>query len=344
LSEYLLTQFSHGAGCGCKLSPSVLESIVQRFDAVRHFSDLLVGNEGKDDAAVFKINDNQAVVSTTDFFMPIVDDPFDFGMIASANAISDIYAMGGKPLMAIAILGWPIDKIPAEVAAKVIEGSRKICAEAGIPLAGGHSIDCPEPVFGLAVTGLIHPQKIKRNAGSKPGSILFLTKPIGVGIITTAQKRGIASPEALLVARDSMTKLNSFGEKLADLEYVEAVTDVTGFGLLGHLIEMCEASETSAEISFKAVPKIKEAVAYLEMGAVPGGTKRNLASYGGKINGGSDEQKLWLADPQTSGGLLISINEANKSDFEIFAKSAGLDLKSIGKMVGKADWAVTIYD
>lgn len=189
LNAYPLTSYSHGAGCGCKLSPQVLESIVQRFDAVQHFPALLVGNEGKDDAAVFQLNEEQAVISTTDFFMPIVDDAFDFGRIASANAISDVYAMGGKPLMAIAILGWPIDKIPAEVAARVLEGSRAICAEASIPLAGGHSIDCPEPVFGLAVTGLVHPSRIKRNAGAEEGNLLYLTKSLGVGILSTAQKK-----------------------------------------------------------------------------------------------------------------------------------------------------------
>ena len=340
MSEFKLTQFSHGAGCGCKLSPKVLESIVQRFDAVQHFSSLLVGNEGKDDAAVYQINPEQAIVSTTDFFMPIVDDAFDFGRIASANAISDVYAMGGKPLMAIAILGWPIDKLPAEEAAKVLEGSRAICAEAGIPLAGGHSIDCPEPVFGLAVTGMVHPQKLKRNAGARPGSILYLTKPIGVGIIATAQKKGIASEKDLEVARNSMVTLNKLGEKLADRDEVLALTDVTGFGLLGHLIEMCEASHTSAEISFDAVPRLAEAQKLLAQGAIPGGTKRNLNSYGSKVSGATEEQLNWLADPQTSGGLLMAVEEKYQVDFENFLMIAGFHLKPIGKMVTRQERVV----
>lgn len=342
MSEYKLTQFSHGAGCGCKLSPNVLESIVQRFDAVQHFSSLLVGNEGKDDAAVYQINPEQAIVSTTDFFMPIVDNAFDFGRIASANAISDVYAMGGKPLMAIAILGWPIDKLPAEEAAKVLEGSRTICAEAGIPLAGGHSIDCPEPVFGLAVTGLVHPQKLKRNAGARPGSILYLTKPIGVGIVTTGQKKGLASDADLEAARDQMVALNKLGEKLADREEVLALTDVTGFGLLGHLIEMCEASHLSAEISFDAVPRLEAAEKLLQQGAIPGGTKRNLASYGHKVFGANEAQLNWLADPQTSGGLLMAVEEKYQADFENFLTIAGFHLKSIGKMTLKQDQVVAV--
>jgi selenide,water dikinase len=341
-SSIALTQFSHGAGCGCKLSPAVLEQIVQRFDAVHHFSDLLVGNEGKDDAAVFRVNDEQAIISTTDFFMPIVDDPFDFGQIASANSISDVYAMGGKPLMAIAILGWPIDKIPAEEAARVIEGSRVVCAKAGIPLAGGHSIDCPEPVFGLAVTGMVHPKHVKRNAGASPGSMLYLTKPIGVGIITTAQKRGLASAQALEKARDQMIALNEIGSLLGEWPEAEALTDVTGFGLLGHLLEMCEASDVSAEISFAKVPKLAEAEILLEKGCIPGGTKRNLASYGAKIQGGSDTEKHWLADPQTSGGLLISVQKEAAEKFETFAKNHGLILKPFGEVVKKQSRAISI--
>lgn len=344
MSNILLTQFSHGAGCGCKLSPQVLETIVQRFDAVDHFSKLLVGNEGKDDAAVYQVSEDQAIISTTDFFMPIVDDAYDFGRIASANAISDVYAMGGKPLMAIAILGWPIDKISAEEAAKVLEGSRAICKEAGIPLAGGHSIDCPEPVFGLAVTGMVHPQKIKRNAGAKEGAYLYLTKSIGVGIIATAQKRGLASAEALDAACKSMTTLNKLGELLAERRDVIALTDVTGFGLLGHLIEMCEASDLSATVSFEAVPKISFAVDLLAKGAVPGGTKRNLSSYEHKVEGGSSEQRLWLADPQTSGGLLIAVEAESKADFEQFLSTAGFDLKPIGRFEKRTSSFVQIKD
>lgn len=335
INEYPLTRYSHGAGCGCKLSPQVLETIVQRFDAVKHFPALLVGNEGKDDAAVYQLNEEQAVISTTDFFMPIVDDPFDFGRIASANAISDVYAMGGKPLMAIAILGWPVDKIPAEVAAKVLEGSRAICAEASIPLAGGHSIDCPEPVFGLAVTGLVHPSRIKRNAGAENGNLLYLTKPIGVGILSTAQKKGLANPAANRAALESMTRLNLFGEKLGSRTEVKALTDVTGFGLLGHLGEICDAAGLSAEINFSAVPLIPEAAELLAQGCIPGGTKRNLASYGSGIGGGTEEQKFWLADPQTSGGLLIAVDPAFRKEFEEFALQYGHELQPIGKLTEK---------
>jgi selenide, water dikinase len=342
MSNYLLTQYSHGAGCGCKLSPNVLESIVQRFDAVNHFQFLLVGNEGKDDAAVYQVNDEQAIISTTDFFMPIVDDGFDFGRIASANAISDVYAMAGTPLMAIAILGWPIDKLPAEEAARVLEGSRAICAEAGIPLAGGHSIDCPEPVFGLAVTGMVHPKKVKRNQGARPGNVLYLSKPIGVGILSTAQKRGLSDEHAIKVAIDSMVKLNSFGAKLADRPEVQALTDVTGFGLLGHLSEMCEAGDVSADIWFELVPKIPEAGEYLDKKCIPGGTTRNLESYGSKVGGGTERERAWLADPQTSGGLLISVSQEQSEDFEEFAAKNGFVLKSFGKMVEKGEFLIQI--
>lgn len=344
MSKHLLTQYSHGAGCGCKLSPKVLESIVQRFDAVHHFGALLVGNEGKDDAAVYQVNDEQAIISTTDFFMPIVDDAFDFGRIASANAISDVYAMGGKPLMAIAILGWPIDKLPAEEAARVLEGSRAICAEAGIPLAGGHSIDCPEPVFGLAVTGMVHPNNIKRNKGAEPGDLLYLTKPIGVGLLSTAQKQGKADEQARTVARNSMVALNRLGEKLGLLPEVKALTDVTGFGLLGHLTELCEASGVSARVSFQNVPKIPEAARYLDLNCIPGGTRRNLASYGHKLDGGTENQRFWLADPQTSGGLLMAIDKNRVDFFEKFLIENGFGLKPFGILESEQDFRIRIDD
>lgn len=340
--EFPLTRFSHGAGCGCKLSPQVLETIVKRFDAVRHFPALLVGNEGKDDAAVYQLNEDQAVISTTDFFMPIVDDAFDFGRIASANAISDVYAMGGKPLMAIAILGWPIDKIPAEVAARVLEGSRAICAEASIPLAGGHSIDCPEPVFGLAVSGLVHPKRIKRNAGAEEGNLLYLTKPLGVGILSTAQKKGLSNPAAERAALEQMTRLNIFGEKLGIRTEVKALTDVTGFGLLGHLGEICDAAGLSAELSFASVPLIPEGEELLRQGCIPGGTKRNLSSYGEGIEGGTDEQRLWLADPQTSGGLLIAVDKNHQQEFESFALNFGHNIHPIGKLISRGGKRIRI--
>jgi selenide,water dikinase len=274
--------------------------------------------------------------------MPIVDDPTDFGQIASVNAISDIYAMGGTPLLAIAILGWPVDKIPAEVAAKVLEGSRAICAEASIPLAGGHSIDCPEPVFGLAVTGLVHPSRIKRNAGAENGNLLYLTKAIGVGILSTAQKKGLSNPGANKAALESMTRLNLFGEKLGSRTEVKALTDVTGFGLLGHLGEICDAASLSAEINFSAVPLIPEAAELLAKGCIPGGTNRNLASYGSGIGGGTEEQKQWLADPQTSGGLLIAVDPAFRNAFEEFALQYGHELQPIGRLTEKKAFRIQI--
>jgi selenide,water dikinase len=269
---------------------------------------LLVGNSSKDDAAAYDLDNGYALISTTDFFTPIVDDAFNFGRIASANAISDVYAMGGKPILAIAILGWPIDKLPPELAQKVIEGSRTICAEAGIPLAGGHSIDTAEPIFGLAVSGLADIKTLKRNNTAKEGDILFLTKPLGVGILTTAEKKGLLKEEHKEVAAKQMMQLNKVGEALGKIAGVSAMTDVTGFGLLGHLIEMAEGSRLSAEINFNNIPFIIEDIEYyINNKCIPGGTNRNWDSYGNKINGINNFQKSILADPQTSGGLLIAV-------------------------------------
>jgi selenide,water dikinase len=304
------------------------------------FPSLLVGNESKDDAAVYDIGDGTCIVSTTDFFMPIVDDPFTFGSIASVNAISDVYAMGGEPFMAIAILGWPINKIPAEVAKEVLEGSRKICAQAGIPLAGGHSIDCPEPVFGLAVTGKLKKEHLKRNDTAREGSILYLTKPLGVGIITTAQKKGIVKEEHLKIAIDSMLTLNKLGADFAKLPYVNAMTDVTGFGLLGHLTEVCEGSNLSAEIEFEKVPKFEFLLEYLNQKSTPGGTQRNWDSYGAKIAPLDDEQRAILADPQTSGGLLVSVDKNHAADFERFLENKGIQLKPFGRLLQRGDRVV----
>ena len=342
MSQIKLTQYSHGAGCGCKISPAVLETMLHSDLPKLKFPSLVVGNESKDDAAVYDIGDGTCIISTTDFFMPIVDDPFTFGAIASVNAISDVYAMGGEPLMAIAILGWPINKIPAEVAKAVLEGSRKICAEAGIPLAGGHSIDCPEPVFGLAVTGKLKKEHLKQNNTAKEGSLLYLTKPLGVGIITTAQKKGIVSKEHLQMALDTMLMLNKLGADLGKLSYVNAMTDVTGFGLLGHLCEMCEGSGLSAEIEFNKVPKFDFLTIYLQQKSVPGGTQRNWDSYGHKIGSLGDLQRSILADPQTSGGLLVSVDMKYKSEFEIFAKGKNLQLESFGQLTGKRDKVVLV--
>lgn len=343
MTDIKLTQYSHGAGCGCKISPAVLDTILHSDLPKTKFPSLLVGNESKDDAAVYDIGDGTCIVSTTDFFMPIVDDPFTFGAIASVNSISDVYAMGGTPFMAIAILGWPIDKVPAEVAKEVLEGSRSVCAKAKIPLAGGHSIDCPEPVFGLAVSGKLNKAELKRNDTAKQDSLLYLTKSLGVGIVTTAQKRGIVKPEHLQKAIDSMLKLNDFGESLGKLKYVNALTDVTGFGLLGHLCEMCEGSGLSAEVDFEKVPRFDFLDQYLQQKSTPGGTARNWSSYGKKISVLDDVKKAILADPQTSGGLLISVDEDHADQFETFSSERGYNLKPIGRMVRKGDCVVTVF-
>jgi selenide, water dikinase len=337
-----LTQYSHGAGCGCKISPAALEAILHSELPKQKFPLLLVGNESKDDAAVFDIGDGTCIVSTTDFFMPIVDDPFTFGAIASVNAISDVYAMGGEPFMAIAILGWPINKIGPEVARKVLEGSRKICADAEIPLAGGHSIDCPEPVFGLAVSGKVRKENLKRNDSAKEASLLYLTKPLGIGIITTAQKKGIVSEPHLTLAVDTMLTLNKPGAQFGKLSYVNAMTDVTGFGLLGHLCEMCEGSSLSAEIDFNEIPKFDFLRGYIQQKSMPGGTQRNWESYCHKISPITEEQQAILADPQTSGGLLVSIDANNRKEFEEFAKTLGLELRAFGKFVSKTDKVILV--
>lgn len=331
--DYKLTQYSHGAGCGCKIAPKVLDTILKKHHTMASFPNLIVGNEERDDAAVVDLEDGTGIVSTTDFFMPIVDDAEDFGRIASVNAISDIYAMGGKPLVAIAILGWPINEIPAEIANKVIEGSRKACLDAGIALAGGHSIDSPEPIFGLAVTGRVPLKHLKKNGGATASCQLFLTKPLGVGILSTSQKKNKLRAEDKFIARDSMVQLNRIGEIFAKLPYVKAMTDVTGFGLLGHLSEMCEASNLSAKINFDKVPLLGKSVIdyYLSEGCVPGGTNRNWASYGHKIGKLSDYQRNILCDPQTSGGLLVAVESAHIEAFLMVTKSEGLTLEALGQ-------------
>ncbi len=342
---YRLTQYSHGAGCGCKIAPAVLDTILKKEDlASNGFPGLLVGNQERDDAAVFDLGDGTAVVSTTDFFMPIVDDAEDFGRIASVNAISDIYAMGAKPLVAIAILGWPIKDIPAEVANEVIQGARKACEDAGIPLAGGHSIDSPEPIFGLAVTGQVNINQLKRNGGAQPGAKLFLTKGLGVGILSTAQKQSKLREADRFLARDSMVQLNKVGQVFGKQDYIQAMTDVTGFGLLGHLSEMCESSNCSAVIEFDKVPLLnQEAIHYyLEAGAVPGGTNRNWASYGHQIKAITEQQKQILCDPQTSGGLLVAVANGKEDAFKNLAQSEGFQLEAIGTLVEKEEHAISI--
>ena len=337
-----LTEFSHGAGCGCKISPKVLDKILHTEGSDLTFPDLLVGNDKRDDAAVFAIDTERAVISTTDFFMPIVDDAFDFGAIAAVNAISDIYAMGGQPLMAISILGWPVDKLPSELAGLVVDGARQICKRAGIPLAGGHSIDSREPIFGLAVTGMIDRKHIKSNDKATSGCILYLTKPLGIGILTTAQKKNIVSPEDMRTAVDQMLLLNDIGVELGRLPGVKAMTDVTGFGLLGHLLEICEGSQVSATIEFNQVPVIPGIAKYIEQNAFPGGTHRNFDSYGHKVSPLTDFQKTILCDPQTSGGLLIAVSAAEKGNIERLLKMKGLEAQPFGTIKEKGSRAIDI--
>ncbi|MEO6549067.1 MAG: selenide, water dikinase SelD [Ferruginibacter sp.] len=319
-----LTQYSHGAGCGCKISPRILDEILTSNIARPDNNKLIVGNHSKDDAAVYDLGNGTALISTTDFFMPIVDDPFEFGRIASANAISDVYAMGGKPILAIAILGWPVNVLAPAIAQKVIEGSRSICMEAGIPLAGGHSIDSPEPIFGLAVNGLVPLENIKQNNRAQEGDVLFLTKPLGVGILTTAEKKGILKPEHAGLAAKQMMELNEVGEMLGKVKGVTAMTDVTGFGLLGHLVEMAEGSGLNAVINFEKVPIINGIREYVEQQSIPGGTNRNWESYGEKIGTITDYQKMILADPQTSGGLLVAVNPSAIDEVIMLLEQYGL--------------------
>ncbi|AJI94014.1 selenide, water dikinase SelD [Yersinia ruckeri] len=327
-----LTQYSHGAGCGCKISPKVLETILhteqQKFLDPR----LLVGNETRDDAAVYDIGNGVGIISTTDFFMPIVDDPFDFGRIAATNAISDVYAMGGKPIMAIAILGWPIDKLAPEVARRVIEGGRQVCEQAGISLAGGHSIDAPEPIFGLAVTGVVSTEQVKKNSAAQAGCQLFLTKPLGIGVLTTAEKKSKLRPEHYGVATETMCQLNKSGADFAHIQGVTAMTDVTGFGLLGHLSEICQGSGVQATLHFSAIPKLPAVEEYIAEGCVPGGTQRNFDSYGHLIGELSDLQRKLLCDPQTSGGLLLAVLPDSVDEVQGIAERHGMQLSSIGEL------------
>lgn len=345
MEKIQLTKYSHGAGCGCKISPKVLDEILSSNFAMPDNDKLIVGNHSKDDAAVYDIGNGTALISTTDFFMPIVDDPYEFGRIASANAISDVYAMGGKPALAIAILGWPINILPPSVAKKVIEGSRSICMEAGIPLAGGHSIDSPEPIFGLAVNGFVSLENIKQNNKAQVGDVLFLTKPLGVGILTTAEKKGILKEEHKGIAAMQMMQLNKVGELLGKVKGINAMTDVTGFALLGHLVEMAEGSGLSAEVDFDKVPVIIEDIKdYIEQKSIPGGTHRNWDSYGEKIGAITDFQKALLADPQTSGGLLVSVHENAVDEVIQILKASSLEkfITPIGRLKLQEEKIVTV--
>ncbi len=294
---------------------------------------LLVGNDTRDDAAVYDLGDGRGIISTTDFFMPIVDDPFDFGRIAATNAISDVYAMGGYPLLAIAILGWPTDKLDAAVASAVVDGGRQACADVGIRLAGGHSIDSPEPIFGAAVTGEVKLTNLKRNDTACPGDLLFLTKPLGIGILTTAEKKQLLREEHVGVARDWMCLPNRIGAALGDVRAVSAMTDITGFGLAGHLLEVCQGSNVRAELKMENIPRIDGVDEYIAKGCIPGGTDRNFASYGEQMQPTSDVDRAVLCDPQTSGGLLVAVTPQKLAEFEHCVEDAGLELNCIGELL-----------
>lgn len=345
-NEIKLTRFSRGAGCGCKIAPSVLEEILKTETPGDNFPLLLVGNGSRDDAAVYDMGNGTAVISTTDFFMPIVDDAFDFGRIAAANSISDIYAMGGKPLMAIAVLGWPVEKIPAALAQKVLEGARAICREAGIPLAGGHSVDSAEPIFGLAVTGTLSIQNLKRNDTTQEGDILFLTKPIGTGILSTAQKRELLKAEHSAGLIQNMVSLNKAGELLGTMPEVHAMTDVTGFGLAGHLIEMMEGAGLSAILNYSAVQLLEGTREYLSQRIIPDATFRNWNSYGQKVafDKGVNVMEAFsiLPDPQTNGGLLFSAAPASEDKITELLKNAGITLLKVGTVTEKKEKVIQV--
>lgn len=334
-ADIKLTEYSHGAGCGCKISSKVLDTILASELSFDADPNLLVGNGTRDDAAAYNAGNGQLILSTTDFFMPIVDDPFDFGRIAATNAISDVYAMGGKPMMAIAILGWPINSLSAEVAQKVIDGGRQACSDADIMLAGGHSIDSPEPIFGLAVTGQVEKKHLKQNSTATADCLLYLTKPLGVGVLTTAQKQKKLLPEHRLLARDVMCQLNSIGTEAAKIDAVKAITDVTGFGLAGHLLEICEGSGVNAILNYDDIICLDSIKEYISQGCVPGGTARNFESYGHQLGELSDEQRNVLCDPQTSGGLLIAVEPEGQQTLEQLFSSMDLNLSPFGSLVSE---------
>jgi selenide,water dikinase len=322
-----LTTLAHGGGCGCKLAPSVLQELLADQPATAIYKQLLVGTENSDDAAVWQVDDNTCVIATTDFFMPMVDDPYDFGRIAATNAISDVYAMGGKPIMALAILGMPVDKIPVEMVREILKGGAAVCATAGIPIAGGHSIDCPEPVYGLAVIGTCHPSQVRRNADARAGDALILTKPVGVGIYSAAIKKSALPPAAYQEMITATTTLNKVGAELGQDKDVHAVTDVTGFGVLGHTLELARGSKLAVTLQADAVPLLKDAAMLAEQGFVTGASIRNWASYGHDValpSGLPEWKRHLLADPQTSGGLLVSCAAASAPRILETIRAAGL--------------------
>jgi selenide,water dikinase len=310
MPEIKLTQLSHGGGCGCKIAPALLQEILGVAKHKLPFANLLVGTETSDDAAVYRLNDQQAIIATTDFFMPIVDDPFDFGRIAATNALSDVYAMGGTPIMALAIVGMPVNKLPVETIRSILQGGEAVCEAAGIPLAGGHSIDSVEPIYGLVAIGIVHPERLKKNSGAQAGDKLILGKGLGIGVLATAFKKGMLSAEAYAQMIATTTQLNAVGAELSGLQAVHALTDVTGFGLLGHLLELCRGSGLAANLEFDRVPVLSEALPLAQQGVGPGAIERNLASYGHEVDFAphlENWQRRVLADAQTSGGLLVAV-------------------------------------
>jgi len=340
--EIKLTQFSHGSGCGCKVAPSILEELLK--DTGENFlsKNLLVGNETKDDAAVYDLGNGTALISTVDFFTPIVNDAFTYGRIAAANALSDVYAMGGKPFLAIAILGFPTENISATIAQQIIAGGKSICKEAGVSLAGGHTIDSPEPFFGLSVSGIVPVKNLKQNSTAQEGDLLFLTKPIGTGMLATAVKREILSENEIQHAVDSMCSLNTFGEELGKQEFIHSLTDVTGFGLLGHLIEMCEGANLSAEINYSKVPLMNGVKDLCAKFVYADNTMRNWKAYEEKVHGIGSESLLTLCDPQTSGGLLIAVNEKSEMQFLSLAAQNNFQLEPIGKFTSTKEKLIYI--
>ena len=337
IEKIRLTEFSHGGGCGCKIAPAVLTELLAATPIRGLPKALLVGTETSDDAAVYKLNDTQALVATTDFFTPIVDDPYDFGRIAATNAISDIYAMGAKPIFALALVGMPLDKLPLEVIGRILAGGESVCAEAGIPIAGGHSIDVLEPIYGLVALGLVHPDKVKRNSTARAGDLLVLGKPLGVGILSAALKKGKLSEAGYAAMIESTTKLNTPGEALADMADVHALTDVTGFGLAGHLLEICRGSALSAEVKFSDLPLLQEAVDHAKQGLATGASDRNWKGYGRDVAlpaGAPEWQRKLVTDPQTSGGLLVACApQAEAAVLAEFRKRGFAQAKVIGRLV-----------
>ena len=330
-----LTEFSHGGGCGCKIAPAVLSDMLSTMPLRGVLPDLLVGTETADDAAVYRLNDTQALVATTDFFTPVVDDPYDFGRIAATNAISDIYAMGARPIMALALVGMPLEKLPVSVIRRVLEGGESVCAQAGIPVAGGHSIDTLEPIYGLVALGLVHPERVKKNSSGKAGDVLILGKPLGIGILSAAIKKGKLSAAGYAQMLDWTTRLNTPGEALGAMPDVHAITDVTGFGLAGHLLEMCRGASLGAEVRFDALPVIAEALDWVKQGVATGASDRNWKGYGHEVDfEGEDWKRKLLSDPQTSGGLLVACApQAEKSVMEIFRQQGFAEARAIGRLV-----------